>query len=297
MNISLGIAEGSWETAVTLKHETNVAGSAIEEGEWSASYDAMLGRDGNAAVSCNYCRSANWETRMVYVNGNGKITAVPENSARASALQTGGVLLVSSNDFAHIKEFQLQRRKYQWVEFRNVSLQPGYMTTVEIQDSGGERESKTEAQNLSFGPVKEIALTNEAFISFDSGRLVEQAPAYVNRDGIGESVITALDWMEKEGLDALYESSEGLLAVGMKLAKLQSSDWSGMNPAELMRRIESSTTNTVPQVRMSVDTNEPSIYGFKTRAGGVGIVQITALTNDPSGVWIRYKMAQPLARK
>jgi hypothetical protein len=42
---------------------------------------------------------------------------------------------VWSNEFAHVKEFQLQRRKYQWVEFRNVSLQPGHATTVEVKDA------------------------------------------------------------------------------------------------------------------------------------------------------------------
>ena len=72
---------------------------------------------------------------MVSVDDNDQITVVPENLQRTSALESGGILLVSSNEFAHIKEFQLQRRKYQWVEFRNVALKPGYRTAVAVKDS------------------------------------------------------------------------------------------------------------------------------------------------------------------
>ena len=132
MNVSLGVANGAWETAVTLKHENNIS-SGGSAGDWSATYNAVVGR-GDVAVNCNYSKSEDWETRMVGVDDNGKTTLIPENSARTSTLQTGGILLVSSNEFARIKEFQLQRRKYQWVEFRNVSLQPGHLTTVTVKD-------------------------------------------------------------------------------------------------------------------------------------------------------------------
>jgi serine/threonine protein kinase len=155
MNMSLGVANGAWQTAITLAHHYNASSAASSAGEWSATYNAVVGNSGDVAINCNYLRSEDWETRMVGVDDNGKIRVIPENASRASALQTGGILLVSANEFAHIKEFQLQRRKYQWVEFRNVSLQPGYMTKVEIQDSGGENESKPETQNPSFGPLIE----------------------------------------------------------------------------------------------------------------------------------------------
>jgi hypothetical protein len=74
---------------------------------------------------------------MAYVDGNGKVIPIQENSSHAGDNnQTGATLLVSSNDFARIQEFRLQRRKYQWVEFLNVSLQSGHLTTVTVKDSG-----------------------------------------------------------------------------------------------------------------------------------------------------------------
>lgn len=45
---------------------------------------------------------------MIGVGEVGKITVLPENSTLT--LQTGGILFVSSNEFARVKEFQLQRR-------------------------------------------------------------------------------------------------------------------------------------------------------------------------------------------
>jgi serine/threonine protein kinase/LysM repeat protein len=144
MNFSLGVANGKWETAITLKHASdmnNGLGSSESfnsptEGEWSATYNAVAGR-GAVAINCNYSKNTNWASRMVGVDDDGKITVIPENSSSVSSLSTGGILLVSSNEFARIKEFQLQRRKYQWVEFRNVSLQLGHATKVTVKDFGG----------------------------------------------------------------------------------------------------------------------------------------------------------------
>jgi hypothetical protein len=161
MNVSLGVANSAWETAVALGHEpTGLSGARAfdspTEGDWSATYNAIIGRS-DVGINCNYSKNnTNWASRMVCVSDDGKITVIPENSSRASTLQTGGILLVSSNDFAHIKEFQLQRRKYQWVEFRNISLQPGYATTVVVKDFGA--ENKAGAQQNSNQEIARLKL-------------------------------------------------------------------------------------------------------------------------------------------
>jgi hypothetical protein len=41
----------------------------------------------------------------------------------------------TASEASKITAFQSQRRPYQWVEFRNVSLQPGHATTVEVEDA------------------------------------------------------------------------------------------------------------------------------------------------------------------
>jgi hypothetical protein len=149
MNVSVGLANGAWETATTLN--PGLGGSASSDGDWSASYEAVAGKGGEVAVSCTYTKTEDWESRMVCMAEDGKLTVIPEISAHAAKLPTtSGLLMVSSNEFAHIKEFQLQRRNYQWVEFRNVALQPGLATTVTVKDFGGEKVSPPVAQKLSF---------------------------------------------------------------------------------------------------------------------------------------------------
>jgi hypothetical protein len=136
----VGVANGPWETATTL--HSGLGGSGSANGEWNATFQAVAGKSGDVAVGCTYSKIADWESRMAYVDGADKVIPIQENSSHAGdTQQTGATLLVSSNDFAHIQEFRLQKRKYQWVEFRNVSLQPGHRTTVTVKDSGGENQA------------------------------------------------------------------------------------------------------------------------------------------------------------
>ena len=141
VNLSLGLANGSWETVIPMSHVG--LGSSGRNGDWNGAYNAVIGQNNDVAISCLYTKNDEWESRMVYVDDVGKVMPMKENNSRGGNGETGAMLLVSSNEFAHIKEFRLQRRKYQWVEFRNVSLQPGHATTVTVKDFGGETETKS----------------------------------------------------------------------------------------------------------------------------------------------------------
>jgi serine/threonine protein kinase/type II secretory pathway pseudopilin PulG len=190
MNFSLGLANGKWETAITFEHAANnFSGSSSEnstaEGDWSATWNAIAGR-GDVAINCNYSKSTNWATRMVGVDDTGKITVIPENSSSVSTLSTGGILLVSSNEFAHIKELQLQRRKYQWVEFRNVSLQPGHATTVTVKDFGGDAEIKSSPM---FAVQNWLALADDGAYS----QTWDTAAASFREDGQKEAWVKLLE--------------------------------------------------------------------------------------------------------
>ena len=101
---------------------------------------------------------------------------VPENALKLSTNQSSGFLLVSSNEFACIKEIRLQRRKYQWARFDNVSLQAGFRTTVVVKKEANKIDRKTASTSswlleerpplapASKGPLKSLLfpLANEA---------------------------------------------------------------------------------------------------------------------------------------
>jgi predicted Ser/Thr protein kinase/type II secretory pathway pseudopilin PulG len=142
-NILLGLANGPWETATVLKHPLNSYGQAVAVGDWSAAYNVVDGGHGFLAVNCTYPVKEGWDSRMVYEMKDGKEIPINQDPTDLNNGHADATLLLSTNDFAQIKEFQLQRREYGWIEFRNVSLKPGYQTTVEIGNVGGQKQSVT----------------------------------------------------------------------------------------------------------------------------------------------------------
>src|SRR5439155_17849599 len=64
-------------------------------------------------------------------------------------------------------------------------------------------------------------------------------------------------------------------------------------PEDVKTALASTAANDTPLVIIYADkdTGDTSAaYGFKTRAGASGILQVTGLTEDQSGVTIRYKL-------
>ena len=131
-NLSIGVANEPWETVISMDHPPNgIEGNGTGENNWSGTYKSVIGANGDVAVACTYTTRSNWVSRIVYVNNNGKIVPIDERSdAGFFSNPATGTLLISSNEFVHIRQFLVQRRKCQWVDFDNVSLQQGHLTSV-----------------------------------------------------------------------------------------------------------------------------------------------------------------------
>ena len=67
-------------------------------------------------------------------------------------------------------------------------------------------------------------------------------------------------------------------------------DWNTFSPVQLAESLHP-TGKLLPVKFMDVDPFS-DIYGFKTRDGKLGLLQITAYTDNPAGVKIRYRLAQ-----
>jgi len=294
MDVSLGIANGEWETAVTLQHENNTS-SGGSAGDWSATYNAVVGH-GDVAVNCNYTKNTNWASRMVCVDESGKVTVIPENSTQTSTLQTGGILLVSSNEFAHIKEFRLQRRKYQWAEFRNVSLVPGHRTQVEVVEHielpvASIQPPETSPSNAKpvFDTVIEQVVTNafrfatggQSKIAWSDGKRLDVSP--------GED---KEKFLREHDIDLFTDDDLGLYGIDIKVMR---AEWNPQIPYErLAGQLQSSNSYTLYGLNGVCFTSPGTMpaYWFETRDGLKGILQITGFTENPRGVKIRYKLVQ-----
>jgi predicted Ser/Thr protein kinase len=299
MNISVGVANGAWETAIALNNES-LGGAESEnstpEGDWSATYDAIVGR-GDVAVNCNYSKNnTNWSSRMVCVSDDGKITVIPENLSSVSSLSTGGILLVSSNEFAHIKEFRLQRRKYQWAEFRNVSLVPGHRTQVEVVEHielpvASIQPPETSPSNATpvFDTVIEQVVTNAFRFATGGQRRVVWA------DGKRLDVSPGMDkekFLREHDIDLFTDDDLGLYGIDIKVMR---AEWNPQISYErLAGQLQSSNRYTLYGLNGVCFTSPGTMpaYWFETRDGLKGILQITGFTDNPRGVKIRYKLVQ-----
>ncbi|MHC4648332.1 MAG: hypothetical protein ACYTBJ_22975, partial [Planctomycetota bacterium] len=150
-------------------------------------------------------------------------------------------------------------------------------------------------EELMFGPVIEQSLNDQgepgSSIDFDTQRTL--TPEMETRDGVR---VASFRLCRKQGIDAIaQEEPGGLAAISMEVARLDRSDWGTMAPPELAkllkdrnRRIERVKQRGYGIVKLRGD----SIFGFKTRDGGLGMVRIVDFKEDPWRVKIWYKMAQ-----
>jgi hypothetical protein len=155
---------------------------------------------------------------------------------------------------------------------------------------------------LQLDPERPLA-GQPALLDLDQGRWLEW-PAEVgdwNERRLGQ-------WVDESGADLLIaglQSAPRLGVIAMSLAPADASSWTNPPPRigvlELIAQADTNwcgaPTNTVSDLGedcrvMNLDCPLPATYAFRTAAGAAGLLQITAFTNNPPGVKIRYKLVQ-----
>ena len=127
LTIRFGVADGPWQTLAEASGNTTMG---LPEGK-SALFSIIDDKSGDVVVSVahNFTDSA---LRVIVIGkDNREYYAHSEHAGKTSNVSqiTATFSNISLKD---IKVFRLQNRDYKWVEFRNVSLQPGQKTDVQI---------------------------------------------------------------------------------------------------------------------------------------------------------------------
>jgi hypothetical protein len=140
MNVKVGVAEGDWQTVFSLTKPTIQSSTANHEtsgpdGRWEADVEMTQGPAGDVALAFHYSVREDFETRMVQVTSDGVVSPLQGNASHGVAGLRSSIVSRTAADYAQIKEVQLQKRPYQWVEFRGVSLMPGHRSAVESIDA------------------------------------------------------------------------------------------------------------------------------------------------------------------
>ena len=101
------------------------------------------------------------------------------------------------------------------------------------------------------------------------------------------------EWGKTSGADA-----QGNPGFGMVVLRYPKEAWDALSPGDLLMNelLVQGKPSGFPYGAMDANGEEPpATYAFKTREGGIGLLQIIGFTQAPPGVKIRYKMVQGLA--
>jgi len=258
---------------------------------YSRSSDKLLGNGGGTGVLGLRVRNGQKEIRIEY------------NVGHTIDLTGRGTVDLNSKIFYAGKIPQNGALAFLVPFFRKDDSAHYLVVVYEVGSNASTTKSPAAAQNLSFGPVIEVELEpsdGQQGYDLDTGRMVP----------IGDSTHPGADLVltQSESTGELF-----FYFIGMHTQFFADSkwDWDGSwQTANHVATILSNTpTNPSTAVKYSNGlswnlawTFSPSelfnyhpqtnTYGFMTREGNIGMLQILRFTENPRGVKIRYKLVQ-----
>ena len=140
MTVEVGVADGEWKSEISFgpmsypsqrHYSQSTTGSS--GGHWEGTVQITDAIGDKLPVSFSYSSREDAEARLVYELADGTLVRMPYSSGNGALLT--GLMTIPVKEFEAIKQFHVQSRRYQWVEFRHVSLEPGHQTEVEVQSA------------------------------------------------------------------------------------------------------------------------------------------------------------------
>jgi hypothetical protein len=142
-DLRVGIAKGAWETVITQNARSAGRRTFSRDGEkWTVIFQkATVVASGGSQVRLAYTVPyGRWNMQLVAVASDGSEYSssakygFTSDGSLSGSIYRGYVteIAVCNVPLSSIKEFRLQVRPYDWVEFNNVSLQPGQKTDVRV---------------------------------------------------------------------------------------------------------------------------------------------------------------------
>jgi len=168
-------------------------------------------------------------------------------------------------------------------------------------------------QPFSFGPVVECVVhtiddEKNSFIDFDTGKFFSTPKKrWLLFDFDVRNFHHRFEWARKTGVDAtvIYSEDSDLVMlwfydVASKMVKsdnclkVESVNWQDLRAEQIVQDLSKATHFVENDLGLGHLRLTPpgATRIFKTREGGVGVIQIVGLTDNPKGVKIRYKMVQ-----
>jgi len=136
--IEIGIADGGWKTSLTfdrdpILHHLHALILDPQGGSWEGTVRTTEPTGDSIPLAYSYSNRGDHETRLVYEKSDGTIVPLKGNGGDEGHGLTNSLTTLPLKEFESIKRFHVQSRRYEWIIFRNVSLQFGHHTEVEVQ--------------------------------------------------------------------------------------------------------------------------------------------------------------------
>jgi serine/threonine protein kinase len=146
-------------------------------------------------------------------------------------------------------------------------------------------------RHAAFGPVEERIVNDDKsgsdwMIDLDSGKVYTPPPELDPEQNPGADTQKLMAWVRQQGIDATGIKAQGgeLQFIEPVLAIVDQSSWESVTPQQVR--------DTLAEV---VDPSDKAVvggdlYAFRTREGGIGVLQVVARGSDSPSVRIRYKL-------
>jgi hypothetical protein len=278
----VGFSIGLWQTISTHAADQSRSEQTLwpEVPKFDAKVHQVAETRGQAEVTMVIAKqSKNWDLRVVAVDTNGAL----HTSYNASGTPAEGAMLWTyaypQLPLVRVKQFEVQVRAVQWIEFRDVALQP--------IDRGTVARSTRKFVPTAFGPGREVQVTE--MFDFDRGQAGE-FPTQADGTKIFRGIERNSSWMIQNGFD-VDASTNGLRVLQMTITDLKNEEWDTISAAELDRRLRTQIY-LPPHLPSAPKPVLPVTHGFRTRDNGMGVLQITALSSNSTAVTLRYKLLE-----
>jgi hypothetical protein len=145
--------------------------------------------------------------------------------------------------------------------------------------------------NLTFGPVMERTINRAStgtnfLLNFKTGELHAPPPEIASATG------DIHRWAQREGLDAavgvLNGDNDVMTGFDMAALPAPAQCWEELAPAAAAARLEVQPPSS-HSVMLYANGSRLETCVFRTRDGGIGILQLTGFVSEPPGLKIRYK--------
>jgi hypothetical protein len=165
---------------------------------------------------------------------------------------------------------------------------PGATVRYKLRESSAAKTTKLEIGNgakLTFGPMQERSFAE--FIDFDTGQTAQLPEGDDANFNPFEVTPALLSWMQENGLDA-HAGAGKIETLGVSIVDLAPSDWDSLQPEALVTRLRDSGRFQM-QLEPGLE-GLPATFGFRTREGGTGLLQIVSFEKRKAGATVRFKL-------